>query len=549
MERGELVARGVALVAAIAVSLLAVAGAGGADAQSPKRGGTVVLLRLAFTEPGCLNPLTCPVHGDPMLTQVLEGAFEIGPDLVPRPNLVSHVDVDRSPFSLTYHIRPQARWSDGVPVTASDFRFTHRMLSAHLEDPDGIYDRVRSVRVLDAKTFRVDLREPFAKWERLLYNIVLPRHVLAGRDVTKVWIDGIDDPRTGRPIGSGPFLVADWQRGARLTLVRNPRYWGPHTAYLDRFVWRFARQDPLDPIAPLRQNEFDVTLSLGGSFVSADIARDVRKLEAWRVLAWPTNAMEHFAFRVGPGGHPALRLKLVRRALAFGIDRVAIAREILSDVSSAVRRPLDSTAFYANEPLYRANWSGYRYDVARSRQLLEQAGCRRGDDGVYSCAGERLRLRFVTSAGNPVRTRTLELAQAHLRKVGVDVDLEFAPSGAFLNQILVRGDFDAVLFAWVNFGGLVWPEGWCEHEQNFVGFCSRLITRDLQQVDRIVDPVQRARVLNAADAKLARAVPALPVVQPVFRAVIKPTVRGIHPGGSQFELSENSEDWWLAQPR
>ncbi len=69
--------------------------------------------------------------------------------------------------------------------------------------------------------------------------------------------------------------------------------------------------------------------------------------------------------------------------------------------------------------------------------------------------------------------------------------------------------------------------------------------RDAQQVDLIVDPQQRARVLNAADAKLARAVPALPVVQPVVRAAIRSTVRGVVPGGSQFNFSQNSEDWWL----
>ena len=51
----------------------------------------------------------------------------------------------------------------------------------------------------------------------------------------------IDNPKTGRPIGSGPFLVERWERGKQLTLVRNPRYWGPHAAYLDRIVIRFCK--------------------------------------------------------------------------------------------------------------------------------------------------------------------------------------------------------------------------------------------------------------------------------------------------------------------
>ena len=116
-----------------------------------------------------------------------------------------------------------------MPITARDFRFTHRAvrLASASAIRRALYDKVRSVRVLDAKTFRVVLREPFADW-RDLYDVVLPRHALAGEDLTKVWTDRIDNPKTGAPIGSGPFLVERFERGKQLTLVRNPRYWGPH---------------------------------------------------------------------------------------------------------------------------------------------------------------------------------------------------------------------------------------------------------------------------------------------------------------------------------
>ena len=102
------------------------------------------------------------------------------------------------------------------------------------------------------------------------------------------------------------------------------------------------------------------------------------------------------------------------------------------------------------------------------------------------------------------------------------------------------------LFAWLVMGGVAWPEARCGDPQNWAGYCSRLVMRYVQQVDLIVDPQQRARVLNAADAKLARAVP---VVQPVLRAPIRDTVRGVVPGGTQLNFTQNSEDWWLAEAR
>jgi peptide/nickel transport system substrate-binding protein len=544
MGRGELVAR--ALVLALAVALLAVSGARGSDVQTPKRGGTLVTPR---PEPACLNPFACNVLPvDPSLTQVLEGAFEVGPDLVYRPSLVRNVTIDRNPFTLTYHLRRDARWSDGTRVTAADFQFTHSKLATlpmPAFDQREQYGRVRRAQVLDARTFRIEFREPSADW-RELYPIVLPRHALVGQDLTKVWIDRIDNPKTGRPIGSGPFVVERLERGKSLTLVRNPRYWGPHTAYLDRYVLRFL--DPQDPIGPLQRNEIDMTLGIG-TFLTAERAKEVRKLPGWRVAAWPAPVLEHLAFRVGPGGHPALRSKLVRRALAFGIDRVAIARAILSEAESPARRPLDSTVFLPGQTFYRPHWSRYRYDPPRARRLLEEAGCRRSE-GIYSCGGERLSLRFVTTAGSPERLLIMQLVQDQLARVGVEVEPTFATFAALFGQILPNGSYDAVLFAWINNGGgVAWPEARCGDAQNWTGFCSRLIMRDLQQTDLIVDPKQRARVLNAGDAKLARAVPVLPLTQAVLRAAIRSRVRGVVPGGSQINLFQNTEDWWLAAPR
>ncbi len=108
------------------------------------------------------------------------------------------------------------------------------------------------------------------------------------------------------------------------------------------------------------------------------------QVPGWRVAAWPAPVMEHFVFRVGPGGHPALRSKLVRQALAFGIDRVAIARAILGEAAVRARRPLDSTVFLPGEPLLPAELERLSLSTRPdARRLLEQAGCRRGSDGIY----------------------------------------------------------------------------------------------------------------------------------------------------------------------
>ena len=346
------------------------------------------------------------------------------------PQLVTGATYSRTPpFTLTFAIHPDAHWSDRVPVTARDFAFTHTAIVEHLPpESQGPHRFVRSVRRVDAKTVRVVLRERTAEW-RTLFPRVLPEHALRGQDLAEVWSDEIDDPRTGVPIGSGPFLLSSWERGKQMILVRNPRYWGPHNAYLDRIVLRFCRPCPLLPtpaqvLAGLRQGDVDMVATRDPAVLS-----EVRSIPGVTVRPFRLIGMNFLHLRLDSGGHPALRDprtgKLVRRALAYGIDRQVIARTILGELDP--RYPASDTAVLWNtHPAYSPNWSSYRYRPVHARSLLEQAGCRRGADRIYVCAGERLLLRLGGYSGVPFRERTAALIQQYLRQIGVDVELIFA---------------------------------------------------------------------------------------------------------------------------
>jgi len=534
---------------AIVVSLLAVSGdAGGAGAQTPKRGGTVVFGRIQ--PPRCLNPLVSTCGGSIqsffwITEKVLTPTFTVAPDFTLKPTLVSGVTYTKQPpFTVTYHIRPEARWSDRVPVTARDFVFTHKAIRRFAAPDSGeIHLQVRSVRAVDAKTVRVVLRSRLGGWRSLFWT-VLPQHALAGEDLAEIWADRIDNPKTGRPIGSGPFLVERWERGKQLTLVRNPRYWGPHSSYLDRLVIRFCQActapPPAEVLAALRQGDVDFALSR-----DTGIVPELRRISGTRVLPTPSTGWEHLALRIGPGGHPALRSKLVRRALAYGIDRVAIVRQLFGEIDPRYQ-PSDSAAFLNTSRYYRPSWSGYRYRPDLARRLLEQAGCRRGGDGIYVCAGERLSLRFLTIAGVRLRERGLELMQSQLRQVGVEVRPAFATGAALFGQIIPRGEFDAVSFTFFAPDRLGGKDIFgCGGPQNFTGYCQRLVTSDLDQADRILDADQQARVLNRADRQIAKDVPVIPLYQVPFVLAYRTTVRNVVQAPNN--LFWNAEDWWLAR--
>ena len=186
-----------------------------------------------------------------------------------------------------------------------------------------------------------------------------------GRGLSKVWIDRIDNPKTGRPIGSGPFLVERWERGKAAHARPEPPLLGAAPR-----LSRSARR----PLLILRCRRRPV----GGSRAATDDGRlRLRRDTAARVGSpaigvgrvrsrTPAAGCEHFELRLGPGGHPALKSKLVRQALAYGIDRAAIVTGVLRASSTRGTR-YESAVFLSQQRYYEPNWSRYRYRPALAR--------------------------------------------------------------------------------------------------------------------------------------------------------------------------------------
>jgi ABC-type transport system substrate-binding protein len=314
---------------------------------------------------------------------------------------------------------------------------------------------------------------------------------------------------------------------------------------LNRLVYRFL--PPQDAADALRTGEIDV-IHPGAAVLDAQHRELRRQPEPGIVvLPVPAGAFENFTIRVGDGGHPALRDPLVRQALAYGIDRVAIARAIGALNFDPVSRsaPQDSMVFAKSSRHYRPNWSRYRHREARARQLLEQAGCRPGTDGIYICGDNRLSLRLGTPAGIERRELTVRLAQEQLRRVGIEVRLEFARPGVFFPTI-ARGDFDVASFAWIKDASTGGPGSLlaCQREDNWSGYCGRLLTRDVILATRTLDLGRRVALLNRIDARLAKVVPHIPLYEVSGLLAVSASVRGVEVGAAG-PLTWNVEDWWL----
>ena len=492
-------------------------------------------------DPPCLNPLI--VACSHPLTEstagvALAGAFRARPDLTFEPVLVDGVDVARDPFTLTYRIKSDATWSDGTPVGADDFLFT---LETILNPENTIarrtgYDLVTEATKLGPKTVRLRFSRSYVPW-RALFPHVLPKHVLGGHDFDLVWREEVADPVTHTPIGSGPFLVGAWTRGTSLTLVRNPRWWGPRGPILDSIVVRFM-PDPNSQFNAIRAGEVDV-ITPQPQFQIADL-RGTPGI-AVQSTAGPT--LEHLDVNVGSATMPLLRERWFRQALAHALDRDALA-ELLWGATAPGFPAQHNLSFTSSQPEYVASFAGYDYDPAAAAAIMGDHGCVRGEDGIWSCGGVRASIKVATTTGNAIRAQMQQAMQEQARAAGIELVPDNSTAAVLFGVRLPARNYELVLFAWLlseDFGPL--QKYGCGAPSNFMGYCSAAVTELVQRAETEVDPVLRAQLVNEADALIAEDVPTLPLfVRPVFLAKRTP-LSGPTVSAAQLGVW-NVEEWY-----
>ncbi len=433
-------------VAACALAALVVAGCrgdhGGAVAPqdaagTPHRGGQLVV-GLSSDISG-VNQLIQPTSQitEEVLRRLFLSLVDEMPDLETiRPSLASAWEFSDDHKTLTFTLRDDVTWSDGVPVTADDVVFTWRAWT----DPDVAWDgadsveAVEAVEAVDPHTVRFRFSQVYSTQlvDVASNAVVLPAHAW-GKLPFSEWRRSADWFREHLVV-DGPFRLASWTPQQEIVLERNPTYYEPGLPRLDRVVLRVVPEQS-SQVTQLLGGQLDFVIQL-----SPDDVPRVRRADDAAVVSYWSNSFVVAAWnhRHQPFDDPA-----VRRALTLGIDRVTLAASIWGDLARPIASPL-LPGTWANDPAI----APLPYDPDASRRLLAERGWEDHDgDGVRDRDGRPLRFRLVTNAGNRQREDALVLIQEQLRRVGVAVEPASLEFNTFIEQ-LVGGDYDAAVFAW-----------------------------------------------------------------------------------------------------
>lgn len=501
--------------AAIAVVIVGLLRAGGGDSSHQgvgiREGGTVRVATIL--EPTGFNPNTSK-DASPAVQNVVStvypSVFRVHPDLSIRLDqafIASAELTTQDPQTITYRIRPDATWSDGVPITAADFRYLWQHSNGTNPKIDvnstAGYDRIERVSgSADGKTVTVVFKQKFAEWQSLFVNL-LPAHYV--RRQPGGWNRGLDNNPEDIPSG-GPFRIAGFTRGETVTLRRNDEYWGAR-AHLDAIEIRLV-PDSDAQIDALRNDEADLIAPQA----TADVVDHIKQLPGVRSQVSAGLAFEHLTFNLE---HPILGDLTVRRAIATAIDTQQLVDRLLRSVNPNAQ-VLGNRIWLTGQQPYQDHAGGYgKGDTKAAKRLLEQAGWTLGGNGVYAKEGRRLELRYSTFTGDPLRRAEGELLQAQLAEAGIRLRIANAKINVLFDWIY-DGNFDIADFAWISTpfaltaGGNVYTTG---GSGNAGKFADPKVDAWFRQGLGELDPARAAAIGNQIDQQLWKQLPSIPLYQ------------------------------------
>ena len=542
---------GLAAAAVVVVAVVALRGGGDGDRGRQevevREGGTVRVA--AFFEPSGFNPNTSEDSGpglQDVAVTMYPSVFRVHPDFSARLDQTFMAAAEltgHDPQTITYRIRPEARWSDGVPITADDFRYLWQHLNGTNPRTDAVtitgYERIEQVTgSADGKTVTVVFKTPFAEWKGLFTNL-LPAHYV--RLQPGGWNNGLDKHPETIPSG-GPFRIARFAPGETVTLVRNDRYWGPK-AHLDRIVIRLV-PDSDAQLDALRNHETDLIRPQP----TTDLVNHVRRLPGVHSQLRPTLGFEHLTFNLK---QPILADLVVRQAIATAIDTDQIVDRLLRPLDPDVQA-LGNRIWLTGQPPYQDHAGGYgKGDTQAAKHLLEQAGWKLGSGGIFARDGKRLELRCATFVGDPRRKAEGVLLQAQLAKAGIRLSLLNTARHILFDEWLPEGNFDIADFAWT--GGPFALSGNQDTYRpggggNYGSFADPAVDALFQQAIGELDPARAAAIGNELDRRLWAQLPSIPLYQlPGFLAWRQDLVNVQHNPTTEGPFW-NAGTWGFARP-
>ena len=418
-------------------ALLALACTGSAPA--PRRDDAVLRIGWAGS-PDSLNP------GVGKLSKAYT-IFELVYDSMFR--LAESASVSPDGKTWTFRLRSGVAFHDGVPLTARDVAFSYRLYAAHAEFPylHSYTAQFESVEAPDASTVVLRLTRPIPDIEsELAFLYVVPEHVWAPHAADAAEFDN------AAMVGSGPFRLVEFRRDEFVRLAANTARANRPPRVAGVLFQCFANLDAL--VQALRTGQVDMITEM-----PVTAARALRGESGIRLVTpspVPPRVADIAIDQIAPercppggvcSGHPALRDRTVRLALALATDK----RKILDVVLLGLGVPGRTLIPAGLTRWYDADLADHPFDPGEANRLLDGAGYADTDgDGVREMpgGGRPLDFRLYRPTDSPSAPRFSELLSEMWARIGVRTRQQPLDPTALADVRSPAYDYDLVLWSW-----------------------------------------------------------------------------------------------------
>ncbi|CAH1659827.1 Peptide ABC transporter substrate-binding protein [Hyphomicrobiales bacterium] len=344
---------------------------------------------------------------------------------------------------VTWKLKPGVKWHDGKPVTADDVVFTWEYAAdpATAAYTSGSYTNIK-VEKVDDLTVKVIFQEPTPFWADPFVGVsgmIIPKHHFGEYKGAK----SREAPANLKPVGTGAYKFVEFKPGDILTGTRNEDYHVKVQPHFDTIELKGGGDAVSAARAVLQTGEYDYAWNLqvedevlkrmetgGRGKISAVASGDIEFIILNTTDPWTEVDGERSSVKTK---HPTLSDPAVRQAINLLIDRDSIQKFIYGRGGTA-------TASFVNEPKqFKSQKLKYEFNIDKANKILDDAGWKKGADGIREKDGKKLKYVYQTSINAP-RQKTQAIIKQACQRAGIDLELKSVTASVFFSSDVANPD-------------------------------------------------------------------------------------------------------------
>jgi peptide/nickel transport system substrate-binding protein len=454
-------------------------------------------------------------------------------------------------IAVTYTLRPDLKWGDGVALTTRDVRFTWEVG----RDPKSgaanaeTFRRITDITVVDDRTFTLHVDRVTFDYNQFDLEL-LPEHLerAAFADPAQYRARSLYTTDPGNPgLYCGPYRITEVSAGSHVVLERN-KFWAGKAPAFRRIVVR-AIENTAALESNLLSGNVDYLAGELGLSLDQALAFEKRHDPRFKVVYKPSLAYSHIDLNLD---NPILQDVRVRHALLMALDRDGLNQQLFEGKqppAESFMSPLDAA--------YDPNGVKYAYDPAGAARLLDEAGWTGKRNGMrLNATGKPLSLELNGVAGNRTGELVEQVLQSDWRKLGIDVKIRNSAARVLFDNLTHRKFSGMAIFGWASPPENV-PRSILRSDQipseannwdgqNYTGYRDPETDKLMDAIEAELDRDKRRVLWHALQRRYEEALPVLPLF---FRSnpYVMPTwLGGVEPTGHMFPTSLWVENWTAA---